>query len=139
MKGKNDIEQKDLEDWKMDLKQESINKSAEYEIFPKLLIPNIPTGEVRGKAVKVEILEDKPKKITIPQPKYNSEGFVLSVKGIEDETNYSLWLPKSLRFKLAVLQKQTGIFKGMKIAIWKVHTDLDNYPDAIVYDAQIIQ
>jgi len=139
MKGKNDIEQKELEDWKMDLNKESIEKSAEYEIFPKLLIPNIPAGEVRGKSVKIEILEDKPKKIIIPQPKYNAEGFVLSVKGIDDGINYSLWLPKSLRFKLAVLQKQTGIFKGLKISVWKVHADLEKYPDAVVYDAQIIE
>ena len=131
--------QKVVDDWMKDLNEEKIRKSAEFEIYPKLVIPNIPPNEEKGKAVKVEFLEQVPKMIDIPEPKFAKVGFVVSVLGLEDNIKYSLWLPYSLRFKLAVLIKQCdGILKGLKVNIWKEKADLKDFQNATVYNVQLI-
>lgn len=130
-------EQKTL--WMDDLDKENLRKSEEVgEILPKLNVPNIPEGEEKGSLVKVEFLDDQPKEIHSDKFQYGNIGFVISVKNLKDEVKNSLWLPKSLRFKLAGIFKKNGTLKGVQVAIWKVKADIKNYPNSTVYDCQLL-
>lgn len=125
--------------WLKDIDEEKLDKSLEVgEIYPKLLVPNIPEGEQSGAVVKVEILEAEPKVVESDKFQFGKRGFVIAVRGLSDNIKYSLWLPKSLRFKLAVFHKKLGTLEGMKVGIWKEKADLEKYANATVYNVQLL-
>lgn len=126
--------------WLEDLDPESLKRSIEVgEIYPKLNIPPIPEGMESGKVVRVQILENEPKRVESEKFKFGKVAFVIPVLNLEDEITYSFWLPRSAKFKLAVLFRQYKTLKGLKIGVWKEKAELEKYPKATVYNIQLLE
>ena len=134
------IESEKLPSWMEGFKPEKVEKSAEAgEIYPKLRVPNIREDELIGKSVKVELLDNDLKVVESEKFKYGTRAFVTTVRGLEDGIIYFCWCPDSLRFKMGVLFKRLGKLKGLKVAIWKEKTELAEFGDSVVYNAQVIK
>lgn len=92
-------------DWEQDLDAEAVDRSAQYEIRPRIELPGV------GEVIRVTFL-DEPRLVENPNLPQGKAWFVTVDEG--DGVAKDLVLPKTIRFELAKLRRQGKIGDSLK-------------------------